>query len=294
MEDVILEQIIFRNANSRNTYFSIHNIESAHKYSTGKHIRIGIIDWLFSYKKNSDIYAGYSDISNQSDFLFELDGHGHMMANTLKEIAPDCEVYAINGVLYDEKEDATRIELFEKSIEWAIQNKLQILTYSHPGFFGAFQQRAYEATKKAYDNGVITTFIHNDSPHNLWPYGCFPLSGNRFSRQPDFNIFHYDYNCFFTNQYEAYLHKLEEGTALKSGDDIPFFSFSSMSPVLAAFIALVKQLAPSYSFEEIKTLLQETSYEINDIGTHWYDINPCKHVVDIGKAVETIINKTIS
>ena len=289
-----MEQIIFRNANSRNTYFSIHNIESAHKYSTGKHIRIGIIDWLFSYKKNSDIYAGYSDISNQSDFLFELDGHGHMMANTLKEIAPDCEVYAINGVLYDEKEYATRIELFEKSIEWAIQNKLQILTYSHPGFFGAFQQRAYEATKKAYDNGVITTFIHNDSPHNLWPYGCFPLSGNRFSRQPDFNIFHYDYNCFFTNQYEAYLHKLEEGTALKSGDDIPFFSFSSMSPVLAAFIALVKQLAPSYSFEEIKTLLQETSYEINDIGTHWYDINPCKHVVDIGKAVETIINKTIS
>ena len=289
-----MEQFIFRNANSRNTYFSIHNIEPAHRYSTGKQIRVGIIDWLFFYNKNADIYAGFSDISNQPDFLFELDGHGHMMANTLKEIAPDCEIYAINGVSYGEKSDETRIELFEKSIEWAIQNKLQILTYSHPAFLGSSRQRAYEATKKAYENGIITTFIHNDSPYNLWPHGCLSLSSNQFSRQPDFSIYHYDYNCFFANQYESYLNKLSEGTTLKSGNEIPFFSFSSMSPVLAGFIALIKQLEPSYSFEQIKNLLQETSYEIHDIGPNWYDINPCKHVVDIGKAIETIYNKSFS
>lgn len=286
-----MEQFIFRNANSRNTYFSIHNIEPAHKYSTGKQIRVGIIDWLFFYNKSTDIYAGFSDISDQPDFLFELNGHGHMMANTLKEIAPDCEIYAINGVSYGEKSDDTRIELFEKSIEWAIQNKLQILTYSHPAFLGVSRQRAYEATKKAYDNGIITTFIHNDSPYNLWPYGCLSFSSTQFSRHPDLNIYHYDYNCFFANQYESYLNKCSEGIALKSGDDIPFFSFSSMSPVLAGFIALIKQLEPSYSFEQIKNLLQETSYEIHDIGPNWYDINPCKHVVDIGKAIETICNK---
>ena len=286
-----MEQYIFKNANSRNTYFSVHNIESAHKYSTGKHIRVGIIDWLFSYNQNAEIYAGFSDISNQSDFLFELDGHGHMMANTLKEVAPDCEIYAINGVLYDEKGDESRIDLFEKSIEWAIKNKLQILTYSHAAFFDISRQRACEAIKKAYDNGIITTFIHNDSPYNLWPYGCLPFSSAEFSRHPDLNIYHYDYNCFFINQYDAYLEKTSKGTALKSGNDIPFFSFSSMSPVLAGFVALIKQLEPSYSFEQVKSLLQETSYEIRDIGKNWYDINPCKHVVDIGKAIETILNK---
>lgn len=289
-----MEQFIFKNANSRDTYFSIHNVKFAHQYSTGKQIRIGIIDWLFSYKNNSDTYAGFANISNRSDFLFELDGHGRMMANTLKEIAPDCEIYAINGVLYDENDDVARIELFEKSIDWAIQNKLQILTYSHPGFFGTSRQRAYEAIKKAYDAGIITTFIHNDSPYNLWPYGCLPFSSTQFSRCPDFNIYHYDYNCLFTNQYESYLQKLSEGIDIKSGNDIPFFSFSSMSPVLAGFIALIKQLEPSYSFEQIKVLLQETSYEINDIGSNWYDLNPCKHVVNIGKAIETILNKSIS
>lgn len=59
------------------------------------------------------------------------------MANTLKEIAPGCEIYAINGVLYDEEDgekDIMRINLFKKSIKWAIENKMNILTYSHAPF----------------------------------------------------------------------------------------------------------------------------------------------------------------
>ena len=110
-------------------------------------------------------------------------------------------------------------------------------------------------------------------------------------RQPDLNIYHYDYNVLFINQYKNYLQKISEGTALRSGDEIPFFSFSSMSPVLAGFVAMIKELNPTYSYEEVKALLQETSYEITSSGANWYEVNPCKHVVDIGNAIETMLNR---
>ena len=59
--------IQFCNANSRDTYFTIHKIQGAHKYSTGKDVRIGIIDWLFAYDDNHRLYSGCVDISKQSD-----------------------------------------------------------------------------------------------------------------------------------------------------------------------------------------------------------------------------------
>ena len=98
-------------------------------------------------------------------------------------------------------------------------------------------------------------------------------------------------NGYIIDQYKNYLQKISQGTALRSGDEIPFFSFSSMSPVLADFVAMIKELNPTYLYEDVKALLQETSYEITSIGANWYEVNPCKHVVDIGKAIETILNR---
>lgn len=284
-----MEQISFKNANSRDTYFTIHNVKNAQRYATGKNIRVGIIDWMFAYEENSSLYSGYINLSQQDSLLLTADGHGHMMADTLKEIAPDCEIYAINGVVYDGENDEQRIMLFEESIEWAIQNKIHILTYSHSAFYGDNRTKANEAIKTAYDNGIITTFIHNDSIYNLWPYGCLEFFIKKdFSRLPDLNIYHFDYNVVFTKQYEEYMRKISIGEKIKSGNDIPFFSFSSMSPVLAGFVAMIKELKPQYSFEQIKDLLLKTSYEITEKGEHWYDTNPCKNVVDIGKAIELL------
>lgn len=46
------EFIYFNNANSRDTYFTVHNVKEAHKYSKGKGIKVGIIDWCFDAKAN--------------------------------------------------------------------------------------------------------------------------------------------------------------------------------------------------------------------------------------------------
>ena len=286
-----MDNIIFNGANSRDTYFSIHKIHNAHKYTTGKNIKVGIIDWLFAYDDNLDLYAGCVDISNQGNTLHKKDGHGLWMANTLKEIAPDCQIYAINAITYDSEEE--RAQLLEKAIDWAVDNNIQILTYSQAMFCNEQRIRTNNAIKYAYENGIITTFIHNDSKWNLWPYGCLEFFGvNNFSRLPDLNIFHYDYNIFNAEQYEKYIQKISNNEDIKSGDEIPFFSFSSMSPVLSGFVAMLKQMDLSLSFEEIKDILVRTSYAITKRQKNWYDINPCQNVVDIEKAVIMVKNNT--
>lgn len=286
-----MDNIIFNGANSRDTYFSIHKIHNAHKYTTGKNIKVGIIDWLFAYDDNLDLYAGCVDISNQGNTLHTQDGHGLWMANTLKEIAPDCQIYAINAITYDSEEE--RAQLLEKAIDWAVDNNIQILTYSQAMFCNEQRIRTNNAIKYAYENGIITTFIHNDSKWNLWPYGCLEFfSENKFSRLPDLNIFHYDYSIFNTEQYDKYIQKISNSEDIKSGDEIPFFSFSSMSPVLAGFVAMLKEIDLSLSYEEIKVILVRTSYAITKREKNWYDINPCKNVVDIEKAVTMVNNNT--
>ena len=276
----------FHNANSRETYFTLHNIKTAHRLSLGTGVKVGIIDWLFSFRDHSSLYSGYADISDIPEQL-QSTGHGYWMANTLREIAPKCEIYALNAIDYSG--ESNRITLLEKAIDWAIKNNIDILTYSHRAFSGDEKIRINGAIEKAVQAGLITTFIHCDSPNNIWPYACYPYIPEKiFTRTPDVNILHYDYNDLILDVYDRYNNQLDKGQHIQSGNDIPFFSISSMSPVLAGFIALMKERNPKLTAENCRQVLIETSYPITEAGQHWYDINPCERVVDIGKAVAAI------
>lgn len=183
-------EIFFSNANSRDTYFMVHNIKQAQKVSKGKGIKVGIIDWLFAYDSNKYLYTGCADITGESQCLYEHNGHGLMMATTLREIAPECEIYAINSTYYIENGEVNRIGFFEEAIDWAIENKMDVLTYSNAAFAGDDRVRGNKAVEKAVQNGIITTFIHNDSQHNIWPYGCLGFGNDQgFSRTPDVNVY---------------------------------------------------------------------------------------------------------
>lgn len=285
-------ELYFSNANSRQTYFTLHNIARAHEKAKGKGVKVGVIDWLFGVNENKQLYAGYADISGRPEFLYEACGHGMMMATTLREIAPECGIYAINAVAYGEGGEELRLELFEKGIEWAIENGMDVLTYSHAAFMGEDRIRANDAVRRAAQNGITTTFIHNDSEYNIFPYGCMEGAGygvrEGFSRKPDLNILHFDYNSLFLTTYEKYNDALKAGEKIRSGDMIPFFSFSSMSVVLGGFAAIIKQLKPDLLPAQIRDLLVRTSYKIEAKGQNWYDINPCGRVADIGRAVDEL------
>lgn len=65
-----------------------------------------------------------------------------------------------------------------------------------------------------------------------------------------------------------------------------------MSPVLGGFVALLLSINNDLTLDQIRSILDQTSYKIMKRGISWYDINPCEKVIDIGSAVK-IVSKQI-
>lgn len=268
--------IMFNNANSRDTYFTIHNIPSAHNVSKGKGIKVGIMDTSYAYEKHRDIYAGGINFSGEAD---ESEEHGYWMTNVLKEIAPDCTVYALNIKSNNEDE---KVQNMIKAIDWAIENKIDILTYSGMEISESNRKQLDIAVNDAIKHGIVTTFINYDNPNNIYPGMMFPLVQRGKSRSSDLNIFSYDYNILFTDLYINFTLQKE---AAKSGNDVPFFSYSSTSPVTAGFIAILKSINNTLTPKEYKDILIETSYKMSYFDPNFNQKFMCARVVDIGKAV---------
>jgi hypothetical protein len=74
--------IVFENANSRDTYFTIHNVKQAQNISKGKGIKVGILDHYFGYASHKELYSNCIDFLNDSDSLNNISEHGYWMATT--------------------------------------------------------------------------------------------------------------------------------------------------------------------------------------------------------------------
>jgi hypothetical protein len=294
-----MDTLTFSDANSRDTYFTVHNVRAAHRHARGRGVKVGVIDWWFALDQHQSLYADSVDITGSPPELHERAGHGLWMATVLREIAPECEITAINGVHHQdgisfEESEERRSHHLVQSIEWAMESGVDALTYSNAKVPLSYRPLVGDAITRAVSHGITTTFIHNDHQDNLWPYGCFPYSkdseDNRdFTREPDVNIYHNDYNTIMVGRYKAYLEKIARGEHMRSGNDLPFFSMSSTSPVLGGFVAIVKSIRPQLTPAQCKELLIATSHSIAEEGENWFDINPCPRVVDTGKAVAALL-----
>lgn len=112
----------------------------------------------------------------------------------------------------------------------------------------------------------MTTFIHFDSPNNILPDGLFANTNE--DREPDLNIFHYDYNGF-------------------ANGNPPYLSISSTTPVVAGFVAILKSINNNLLPSEYKDILIKTSKSIsyNDRALNRQSVQ-VKRVADIGNAVK--------
>jgi len=184
---------VFNNANTQDNYETIHNIKDAHTISTGKNVKIGILDKYFGYSIHSDLYSGgYNFTENKNDFE-NIDEHGYWMANTLREIAPGSEIFALNIRSNNEQKTANCIK---NAVDWAIDNKLDILTYSAESFTPESNVIIDEAINKAIKNNIIIIFIHCMHKDNILPYGFFNIP-DTYSREPDVKIYHKDFNVLY-------------------------------------------------------------------------------------------------
>ncbi|NOY36272.1 MAG: peptidase [Chlorobi bacterium] len=273
--------ISFPNANTRPTYDSFHHIRQAQELATGKGIKVGIIGKYFGYASNENLYAGGKDFTGNKEAFETIAEHGLWMATTLKEISPDVEIYALNARDKNRKNEAKAII---EAINWAVENDIDILTYSAEAFSHEYKEEINKAVRKAIDKGIVTTFIHYDAQENILPTGFFPNSPKTYAREADVNIFHFDYNVLMLFKYENYLK-----SGRKTGNNIgahPYFSNSSMSPVLAGIIAMMKEMNNDLTPEEYKKILVETSKKINFQG---YEVN---HVVDAPAAIRYLLKET--
>lgn len=270
--------VSFQNANTRPTYDTFHSIKKAQQSITGKGIKVGIIGKYFGYADNKNMYAGGKNFTDNKASFEDIAEHGLWMATTLKEIAPDVEIYALCA---RDNNRAKEAENIAKAIDWAIENNIDILTYSGEAFRKEDRVVIDEAVHKAINNNIVTTFIHYDLPENILPTGLFPKSPESYAREPDVNIFHFDYNLLLIFVYENFVK-----SGRKVGNNIgalPYFSNSSMSPVLAGIVAMMKERNNDLPPEKYKKILIETSKEIEYNG---YNV---RHVVDAFDATNVLL-----
>jgi len=268
--------IRFPNANSRETYFTIHNIREAWEMSKGAGVKVGILDHSFGYQVHEGLYAGGENFQTDDwgESFAESSHHGFWMASTLREVAPEVEIYALGT--YSSDEDS-KVDAMVRAIDWAIEHDLDVLTYSAERFSAKNRPRLDAAVDRAIQHGIVTTFIHYPHEDNLLPSWLGPRTGDGDDeREPDVNILHYDYQLIFTQRYLEWLEKGEE-----SGYR-PYLSISSTSPVTAGFVAMLKSIDPDLSPTECKRILRETSRSMT------FEGHQADRAVDIAAAVRSV------
>ena len=72
-----LNHIHYSNANSRETYYTMHNVKHAHRYGRGEGIKVGVIDWLFGFEKHRGLYAGGADVTGSRMLAGGKPEHGY-------------------------------------------------------------------------------------------------------------------------------------------------------------------------------------------------------------------------
>lgn len=243
--------LYFPDANSRPTYFSIHRLAEAWATSRGAGVKVGILDHSFGFKVHPGLYAGGKNFQTGEwgESFDSVSHHGSWMARTLREVAPDVEIYALGTYASDE---AQRVDAMIAAIDWAVENGLDVLTYSATRFSPEQRPRLDEAVDRALAHGVAVVFIHYPHPGNILPTWLGPRSGDD-EREPDLNVLQYDYSVVFTQRYGEWMEKGD------SSGYRPFLSISSTSPVTAGVYAMVKSLRPELGPAEIRRLLMETS-----------------------------------
>jgi hypothetical protein len=266
--------IRFPNANSRQTFFTIHNIWEAWEISKGAGVKVGILDHSFGYGKHDGLYAGGENFQTDEwgEYFSESSHHGFFMASTLREVAPEVEIYALGTYSSDE---SAKVDAMVRAIDWAIEHDLDVLTYSAARFSPENRPRLDEAVDRALAHGIVFTFIHYPHPGNLLPTWLGPRSGDD-EREPDLNILHYDYQLIFTERYLDWLERGEE-----SGYR-PYLSISSTSPVTAGFVAMLKSVRPDLRPADVKRILIETSRPMS------FEGREAPRVVDVAAAVRSL------
>ncbi|MED1642985.1 Ig-like domain-containing protein, partial [Brevibacillus agri] len=128
------------------------------KQYMGKNIKIGILDTGISSHPDLEVKGGVSYIEDEPGYS-DHHGHGTAVAGVIAGkdndfgivgVAPEADIYAIK--VLDKKGHGTYSGMIQ-GIEWAIQNKLNIISISAGGYIDSRALR--DQIKRANDHGLL-------------------------------------------------------------------------------------------------------------------------------------------
>jgi len=113
------------------------NAPAAWSESTGKGVKIAILDSGVGPIDDVKVYGGYNFVDNNTDTTDQY-GHGTMVASIiaathtnsktgLKGVAPDAEIYAVKII---DNQGNMNLDRAIKGVQWAIDNDIQIISMS--------------------------------------------------------------------------------------------------------------------------------------------------------------------
>ncbi|MGG0888138.1 S8 family serine peptidase, partial [Brevibacillus parabrevis] len=124
----------------------------------GQRIKIGVMDTGISAHPDLEIKGGVSYIEGEDDFG-DQHGHGTAVAGVIAArdndfgivgVAPEAELYAIK--VLDKKGHGTYSSMIQ-GIEWAIQNRMNILSISAGGYVNS--RALHDQIKRANEHGIL-------------------------------------------------------------------------------------------------------------------------------------------
>ena len=239
---------------------------------TGKGVKIAIIDSGVENHSDLTIAGGVTFVGNSYD---DDHGHGTHVAGIIAGkhngtgvagIAPNAEVYALKAIGKDGKGDVADVL---KAIDWAIENKMDIINLS----FGdlEYAKSLHEGVKKAADNDIIIV----------------AASGNEGNDSGTGNTINYPARHDEVISVASINHQLKRSSSSGTGDTNDFAApgeeiystylngqyatYNGTSMATPHITGLLALLMEQYPYATATELREGLSYIAEDLGDAGYD-----------------------
>ncbi len=219
------------------------NVSKAQKFATGKGVTVAILDHMFEpedWSLKGRVIKPGSVIEGAPVFDHETElGHGTWMAQELVRVAPDVKIMPVRFCGRGRYGEA---DLYIKGIEYAAENGADIISISHQPLPSDRQEDFDQAVEEAAEKGVTLVYIHYQGTRNdvvvTKPIEFAPYYAGK----------EYMY-VIGTNLIDEYKFPMTWGV-------------SGTAPLVSGVIAMMKELNPNLTPQEIREILLKSGREL--------------------------------
>lgn len=229
--------------------YGVLQVDSLHRISTGKGVKVAILDHLFS-SSDTSITSHYINPGSAFPSLRYDEGgegHGAWMARNLLDIAPDVSIIPVR--ISNERHRST-CEGYVRGIDYALSQGANVISLSHQPVDSSEMAMLDSAIARASKQNACFVYIHYDGSRGDVVKTTPIEFADAASNATSVNVI---------------------GTGFTGEKAFPFtWGFSQTAPIAAGVVALMKEINPALSNEQVVRILRE-SHKTNKDGVNYLD-----------------------